>query len=134
MKTKISTYFFFPFVLVLVTGCVSQAEFDQYKEKAELADKILFCESAVDAYQDLLGSDEPNPSRRDEPSSTRRDQACQDEYNSITQGNSNVCATTNNDCMDGNKYTNQECRVCEVICLNNGAWPIAGAPSCPPPF
>ncbi|MGI9264191.1 MAG: hypothetical protein ACR2QU_04635 [Gammaproteobacteria bacterium] len=119
---------------VLISGCVTQAEFDKYKQTAELTDKILLCESAVDAYQDLVGSDEPNPSRRDEPSGSRRDQACQDEYKDVTQGNANACATTMNECSDGSIYSNQECRVCEVICLNTATWPITGAPSCPPPF
>lgn len=117
--------------IVFASGCVTNAEFAKYKEQAELTDKILLCESRNDAYQDLMGSDEPSPTRRDEPSGTRRDQACTDEFNDITQGNVQACKDEMQTCIDADTHPNQDCRTCHVKCLETGTWPVTGAPSCP---
>lgn len=124
----------------LLSGCwVTTSKFDAYVEATELRleqakrnDDVLFCESKVDAYEDMINSDEPDPTRRDEPSGTRRDLAsCEREFGDVAGANVAACSTDMERCSDGGVHTTQACRTCYVKCLNIGTWPTTGAFSCP---
>jgi hypothetical protein len=127
---------------ILVSACVSQKEFDkhvaEYKaelDRAQKVESILLCESRNDAYQDMMASDEPNPTRRDEPNPTRRDQACQDEFDAITNGNVQACKADMITCVapladGGAELPTPQCRACYTTCLSTGTW---DGMSCPLP-
>ena len=124
---------------MLVSGCVTTSEFERYKaemaaeiQKSRQAEDVLFCESKVDAYQDMLNSDEPDPTRRDEPDGTRRDlAACEAEFDDVAGANVGQCNTQMEACTSGNTHPNQKCRSCFTECLKTGNWPTTGFPSCP---
>lgn len=124
--------------LAFASGCVVwQSDFDEYVKatdekiaQARITDEILLCESRVDAYQDLVASDEPDPTRRDEPSGTRRDlAACMDELNTITNSHVEDCNEQMAVCPTS--HSAQDCRNCLKICLSSGTWPTTGVVACP---
>lgn len=124
-------------------GCVTTGEFEDYKNEAakDLDDAvssirnvhdILLCETQVDAYENLRGTDEPDPTRRDEPTGTRRDFAsCQAELGAVTGPNLLVCQPRMVKCATDNIHTNPECSACYKDCLTSGTWPVSGGGSCP---
>lgn len=130
-------------VAVFLGGCVTTGEFNDYKIQAakdlqssvnslRTVHDILLCETRVDAYEDLRGSDEPDPTRRDEPVGTRRDLAsCQAELGSVTGPNLATCQPRMVQCVQGGVHTNPECSACYKDCLSSGTWPVAGPGSCP---
>jgi hypothetical protein len=130
-------------MIVLLGGCVTNAEFKDYKIKAakdlensvnslKTVHDILLCETRVDAYEDLRGSDEPDPTRRDEPTGTRRDLAsCQAELDSVTGPNLVTCQPRMVQCVQDGVHTNPECSACYKDCLTTSTWPVAGPGSCP---
>jgi hypothetical protein len=136
MKKLINTCLSLALILLLAGCWVTNSEFNEYKAKAELTDKVLLCESVNDGYQGVAGSDEPNISRRDEPNISRRDEVCEEHRKEITGNNEGKCEPDYTACLIGPEYTNQECQACEASCLasDSGTWPISGVPSCPAPF
>ena len=130
-------------VAVFLCGCVTTGEFKDYKIEAakdldeavlslKTVNAILLCETRVDAYENLRGSDEPDPTRRDEPTGTRRDLAsCQAELGSVGGPNLLACQPKMVQCIQGGVHSNPECSACYKDCLNTGTWPVAGAGSCP---
>ncbi len=131
-------------VAVFLGGCVTTGEFEDYKAKAakdleeavdslKIVNAVLLCESQVDAYEDLRGSDEPDPTRRDEPTGTRRDLAsCQAELGAVQGPNLMTCQPQMVQCVQGPTYTNPECSKCYKECLDTGTWPVTGIDPCPP--
>lgn len=119
---------------LLMSGCVLSSTFDKFVAESEKADAILFCESKNDAYEDLMNSDEADPTRRDEPTGTRRDlAACEGEFSDIVGGDENakLCKAHMVICTGaGSTNTTQECRSCFIDCLNGNPWDAA---ACPPP-
>jgi len=141
MKAKILKGLLMLVCSILVSSCVSQAVFDEhvaaYEDqlaKSKQVDSILLCESRNDAYQDMLNSDEPNPTRRDEPNPTRRDEACQEEFVAITNNNILACKADMITCVapvadGGAGLPTPQCRTCYTTCLTTGTWDVA----CPLP-
>lgn len=126
-------------VFVLTSGCVWQSDFDDHVKannenlaQARMKDEILLCESRVDAYQDLVGGDEADPTRRDEPEGTRRDlAACQAEFNAVAGEHVEECQESMEKCPA--TFSAQECRNCYKLCLSSGTWPTTGLVKCPLP-
>jgi len=108
---------------LLLGGCVTTSTFNKFVAESQKADAILFCESRNDVYEDLVNSDEPDPTRRDEPSGTRRDlAACEAEFVDIAGGNAQACKADMVICSSGTTNTIQACRGCFIDCLNSGSW------------
>ena len=136
MKKLITTCLSLALISFLAGCWVTTTEFNEYKAKAELTDKVLLCESVNDGYQGVVGSDEPNISRRDEPNISRRDEVCEEHRKQITGDNEAKCEPNYTACLAGTAYSNQECQLCEAKCLatTDGIWPTTGLPACPAPF
>ena len=121
---------------LLMSGCVLTSTYNKFVAESKKADAILFCESRNDAYEDLMNSDEMDPTRRDEPTGTRRDLAlCDQEFIDNFGSFAKACRDGMTACIDdvvAPVYTGQQCRACYLDCQSTGAWPTAGAGSCPP--
>ena len=120
--------------LLTATGCVTNAEFEEYKNQVEsrfdnarVYDEALSCESRLDTYQELTQSDEPIPTRRDEPIGTRRDE-CETDFNTIFGPLVAACRSTMNACVADGGMSNEECRKCYNDCFSLGSWPAT--PEC----
>ena len=115
---------------LLASGCVTKSEFKAYKAEAERVDSILLCESRNDAYEDMMNSDEPDPTRRDEPDGTRRDIAsCDQEFSNIVNSPHLIaCRNKQSDCVDKTALGGSACRACYMDCLSTGAWDNVACP------
>lgn len=149
MRITIAKISLFLATLMLAGGCVSQSEFDSYKEEMDgklntiinaytSADKVLndmdvvlACESRVDAFAELRNNfDEVDPTRRDEPNGTRRDITnCEAEFSDVAGNEFANCKDSMEKCIPAGNST-LDCRLCSVQCLNIGTW---DAGTCPIP-
>ena len=121
-------------LVTALSGCVSIGDFEEYVAEmeqkhmdADLAFRILLCESRNDAYQDMMESDEPNPTRRDEPSSTRREEACLEEFDDIYGANLEACREDMLSCVETGLGA-ADCRACYRDCLTSGTWDNGACP------
>ena len=133
-------------ILVLTNGCVPQKTFDDYKERVDYQISVLACESRIDAYEETVGSDEPDGTRRDEPLATRRDEpsgtrrdldACEAEFNRVVGGDETgpgdkyqSCQPKMEECIIDGDNGFPLCNECYDDCFAtaDGTWPDAKCP------
>ena len=127
-------------VALASTSCVSNQTYNAFVAKADYQHEVLACEARVDAYENRLKSDEPDPTRRDEPLPTRRDEpdptrrdleACLDEFARVTQGadpsNYPKCQLKLLTCVNDTMNGFPKCNGCFDVCMASatGTWPDA---------
>lgn len=139
MNRKITIFVSTIFAVLMSSSCVTQKDFDELVKQVNYQHEILACESQVDAYEDRLGSDEPDVTRRDEPLGTRRDEPtgtrrdlknCEAEFDRVVGGteatdNYKMCQPKLVVCVEDTELGFPQCNACFDTCMNtaDGTWP-----------